>query len=72
MMLAEYVRARASGAGMVEVGVITVFERPTRVLVAAAFLLGAAVFPDSAAGWVVAGSWLWLAQVLVAVRRRLP
>jgi CDP-diacylglycerol--glycerol-3-phosphate 3-phosphatidyltransferase len=79
MLLAEYVRARASGAGMVEVGVITLFERPTRVLVAAAFLLGAAVFPDSAAGWVAAGSWLWLGlatvalvQVLVAVRRRLP
>lgn len=78
MGLAEYVRARAAGAGMAEVGVVTVFERPTRVLVAAAFVLGAAVFPGSAEGWVTAGAWLWLGlatiglvQILVAVRRRL-
>ena len=78
MGLAEYVRARAAGAGMTEVGVVTVFERPTRVLVAAAFVLGAAVFPDSADRWAAAGAWLWLllamiglAQILVAVRRRL-
>jgi CDP-diacylglycerol--glycerol-3-phosphate 3-phosphatidyltransferase len=78
MGLAEYVRARAAGAGMAEVGVVTVFERPTRVLVAAAFVLGAAVFSDSAEGWVTAGAWLWLGlatiglvQILIAVRRRL-
>jgi phosphatidylglycerophosphate synthase len=79
MGLAEYVRARAAAAGMAEVAVVTVFERPTRVLVAATFLLGAALFADSADGWATTAAWVWLVlasigltQILVAVRRRLP
>ena len=33
MLLQEYLRARAAAAGMTEVGVVTVWERPTRVIV---------------------------------------
>jgi CDP-diacylglycerol--glycerol-3-phosphate 3-phosphatidyltransferase len=61
------------------IGVLTVWERPTRVIVTAMFLLGAAVFgPGSAAAWATAGAWAWLllgivglAHLSVTVARRL-
>lgn len=77
-MLLEYTRARAGAGGMSEVGVITVAERPTRVVITAAFLLGAGLYVADAAAWAGAGAWAWLAvslvglvQLLVVVRRRL-
>jgi phosphatidylglycerophosphate synthase len=76
--LQEYLRARAGAGGMAEVGVVTVAERPTRVIVTAMFLLAAGVYPDAAAGWAGAGAALWaglgligFGQLAVAVRRRL-
>ena len=78
MMLQEYARARAGGAGMSEVGVVTVWERPTRVVVTAMFLLGAGLYVGASGQWATWGSWAWLglgvvglAQLLVVVRRRL-
>lgn len=75
MLLQEYVRARAVAAGMRDVGVVTVWERPTRVIVTALFLLSAAVLGDP---WPELGAWAWvglgtvgLFQLLVVVRRRL-
>lgn len=75
MFLQEYARARATAAGMTEVGVVTVWERPTRVVVTAAFLASAAALDDP---WTEIGSWAWvvlgavgLVQLLVVVRRRL-
>ncbi|MET0414610.1 MAG: CDP-alcohol phosphatidyltransferase family protein [Actinoplanes sp.] len=72
--LHEYARARATAAGMDEIGVVTVAERPTRVLVAIFGLLIAAVFPVAVTGAVA----VWLAltvaglgQLVVAVRRAL-
>jgi CDP-diacylglycerol--glycerol-3-phosphate 3-phosphatidyltransferase len=76
MLLQEYLRARAAAAGMSEIGVVTVSERPTRVIVTAAFLLGAGLFGDDvwaslgAAGWVALGI-VGLAQLLPVVRRAL-
>lgn len=77
-LLQEYVRARAAVAGMSEVGVVTVSERPTRVLVTAMFLLAAGVYPGAADLWATAGAAAWatlgavgLAQLLVVVHRRL-
>ncbi|MEU8818110.1 CDP-alcohol phosphatidyltransferase family protein [Actinoplanes sp. NPDC048796] len=72
--LHEYARARASAAGMSEIGAVTVAERPTRVLVAIFGLLGAAVLPVAATA--ATGVWLALAvvgavQLAVAVRRGL-
>ena len=72
--LQEYARARAAAAGMSEIGVVTVSERPTRVLVAIFGLLAAAVVP--AAITVAAAVWLGLAvvalaQLGVAIRREL-
>jgi phosphatidylglycerophosphate synthase len=71
----EYARARAAAGGMSEVGVVTVWERPTRVIVTAAFLASAAALGDP---WASLGAWAWvglgavgLVQLLVVVRRRL-
>ncbi len=78
MGMQEYVRARAAQAGMTGIGVVTVWERPTRVILTAMFLLGAAVYPTAAASWAAAGSVGWAllgvvgcTQVVLAVRARL-
>lgn len=78
MGLQEYTRARAGNAGMGEVAVVTVWERPTRVILTAGLLLGCGLIPAAAdliaagggVAWVVLGT-VGLAQLLVAVRRRL-
>ncbi len=76
--LLEYVRVRAAIAGLPDVGVVTVGERPTRVLSAAMFLAGAGLFPSVAPAWALAGAGfgaaaaaVGLGQLLVVVRRRL-
>jgi CDP-diacylglycerol--glycerol-3-phosphate 3-phosphatidyltransferase len=78
MGLQEYARARAGNAGMGEIGIITVWERPTRVILTAGLLLGCGLLPDSAEVIATAGATAWvvlglvgLAQLLVVVRRRL-
>jgi CDP-diacylglycerol--glycerol-3-phosphate 3-phosphatidyltransferase len=80
--LHEYLRARAAVAGMTDIGVVTVGERPTRVSVAISGLLvgGVAGFVHSEWATAVivlaAAAWLALAviglgQLIVAVRRDL-
>lgn len=75
MLLQEYLRARATAAGMSDVGVVTVWERPTRVIVTAAFLGSVALLGDpwadlGAAAWCGLGA-VGLVQLGVVVRRRL-
>lgn len=66
--LLEYARARAAGAGMGEIAVVTVGERPMRVAVT---VLGLLWRPPHAA-WVLLGLGLvGVAQLLPVVRRRL-
>jgi phosphatidylglycerophosphate synthase len=78
--LHEYVRARAVGAGMKEIGVVTVGERPSRVAIAAFGLFaggaGGLIQKDLASGTVTVAVVVWvffafggLAQLLGAVRR---
>jgi len=72
--LQEYARARATAAGMSEIGVVTVAERPTRVLVAVFGLLAAFVVPTLIT--VATVGWLTLAliagtQLALAIRRAL-
>jgi len=76
-LLHEYVRARAAVAGMPEIGVVTISERPTRVIVTAMFLLGAGMYPGAAHLWAAAGAAAWvvlgvvgLVQLLLVVHRR--
>jgi phosphatidylglycerophosphate synthase len=76
--LQEYTRARAGGAGMTEVGVLTLNERPTRIVVVGMFLLAAVARPNDEPGWATFGAWvlvvlgvIGLTQLLVVVRQRL-
>jgi CDP-diacylglycerol--glycerol-3-phosphate 3-phosphatidyltransferase len=74
----EYARARAGNAGMSDVGVVTVGERPTRVIIASSFLITAGIFRGHAddvvavAAAATAGVCvLGLLQFLVVARRAL-
>lgn len=82
VLLHEYVRARAQGAGMHGPGAVTVHERPTRVIVVAVAALGTGLFPAGtpwtgwswatvcAVGWVVVGV-VGLVHLAAGVRREL-
>ena len=80
--LHEYVRARATAAGMPDIGAVTVGERPTRVSVAISGLLVGGVAGLVEPGWdvivltIAGAAWLALSvvgagQLAVAVRRAL-
>lgn len=81
--LHEYLRARATTAGMPDIGAVTVGERPTRVSVAISGLLvggvagfvhtdwAEAVIVLAAAVWLILGV-IGLGQLIAAVRRDLP
>ena len=78
VLLQEYARARAVACGLDDVGVVTVSERPTRVVGAAMFCLGAGLYPGSAGAWGAAGlafgalaGVVGTTQLLIVVRRRL-
>ncbi len=49
VVMLEYLRARAGNAGVGEIGIVTIAERPTRVLCVVFGLLGAGIQPDHAA-----------------------
>jgi phosphatidylglycerophosphate synthase len=77
----EYARARATAVGMDDVGVVTIGERPTRVIVVAMFLLGAGIYtapgellsggPGSAAWWATVGAGASLVIAVVALAQLL-
>ena len=78
MFLLEYARARATALGLEDIGVVTVGERPTRLVVVIMFLLAAGIYPTQAATWATAGAALSCAlatvgfvQLVVVVHRRL-
>ncbi len=64
-MLHEYTRARAIAAGMAEVGVVTVAERPTRVIVTAVALFVAGI--DLTRAWAQVGAIVWAALATVGL-----
>jgi len=77
----EYARARAAAAGMSEVGVVSIWERPTRIIVVAVFLgLSAwALYGRSSQDWASYAAMVALllavvgiAQVMLAIRKSLP
>lgn len=70
--LLEYARARAAAAGLAGIGVVTAAERPTRVAVTAAFLLGAGVYVGAAAAWASAGAAAWALLGALALLHLLP
>jgi CDP-diacylglycerol--glycerol-3-phosphate 3-phosphatidyltransferase len=63
---------------MPDIGVDTVAERPTRVIMTVMFLLGAGLYPGAATRWSTAAAAAWavvglvgVAQLAVTVARRL-
>ena len=78
MFLLEYARARAVGAGLTEIGVVTVWERGTRVVVTAVFLALGGVDVRRTSRWAALGAAAWVglglvgcAQLAALLRRRL-
>ncbi len=74
--LHEYVRARATVAGMHDVGTVTVAERPTRIILVIVALVAAAVTTPATTATVATVIWAVLAligliQLAVAVRKAL-
>ncbi|MDA8435530.1 MAG: CDP-alcohol phosphatidyltransferase family protein [Actinomycetales bacterium] len=67
----EYARARATAVGMDDIGVVTVGERPTRVIVVAMFLLAAGIYVASAVTWASLGAYASLTIALVALTQLL-
>jgi CDP-diacylglycerol--glycerol-3-phosphate 3-phosphatidyltransferase len=78
IVLLEYGRARSAGAGFDEIGLVTVGERPTRIVVTSFGLFFAGLVPSYASWSAGAGaaatlgvSLIGAAQFLLVVRRRL-
>ena len=76
--LQEYARSRAGNAGMDEIGVATIWERPTRVTIAGWTLAGCGVLVGHQGDAATVGTavslglaLVGLTQLLVVVRRRL-
>ena len=77
VVLLEYTRARAGNAGVGEIGIVTIAERPTRVLCVVFGLIGAGIAPDRAttittiAALLAAGTALvGIGQLAVHLRHR--
>jgi phosphatidylglycerophosphate synthase len=77
-LLHEYLRSRASAAGLDDVGVVTVAERPTRVVITLMCCLAAGIYPRAANFWgqVALAAWagsgvVGLIQLGAMVRVRL-
>lgn len=77
-LLHEGLRSWARHRGMASIGIVSASERPTRVLVAAMFVLAAGVYPSSAELWTFVGAvvltaagTIGLGQLVIVVRRSL-
>jgi CDP-diacylglycerol--glycerol-3-phosphate 3-phosphatidyltransferase len=77
-LLDESIRSSAGAAGMVEIGVVSLPERPARLVVGGLSLAAAGAVPSAAALIVTVGATVWTAmtlaatvQLVVNVRRRL-
>ncbi|MFP5345817.1 MAG: CDP-alcohol phosphatidyltransferase family protein [Actinomycetes bacterium] len=63
----EYLRERASSTVSGAPVVVTVGEKPTRVVVVAMFALAADAVPHAAAAWATAGAAVWLLASVVGL-----
>ncbi len=64
-MVHEYMRAKASGIGFREVGVITPAEKPTRIALGVMFLFACGLLPENAIqlATVAAAAWITLGGI---------
>jgi CDP-diacylglycerol--glycerol-3-phosphate 3-phosphatidyltransferase len=60
-LIHEYMRAKASGLGFREVGVITPAEKPTRIAIGTMFLFACGVLPEQTSQLAIVASQAWLA-----------
>jgi len=59
-LIHEYMRAKASGIGFREVGVITPAEKPTRIAIGVMFLLACGVMPEKSSQLATFATLTWL------------
>lgn len=59
-LIHEYMRAKASGIGFREVGVITPAEKPTRIAIGVMFLLACGLLPERTSQLATIASQIWL------------
>lgn len=59
-LIHEYMRARASGLGFTDIGVVTVSEKPTRVAIGVMFFIAASCYPKYSADLLQIASYTWL------------
>ena len=67
VVLLEYTRARAGNAGVGEIGIVTIAERPTRVLCVVFGLVGASIAPDRAAAITTIAALLAAGTAIVGI-----
>ena len=60
-LIHEYMRAKASGLGFREVGVITPAEKPTRIAIGTMFLFACGVLPEQTSQLAIVATQAWLA-----------
>jgi phosphatidylglycerophosphate synthase len=65
-MVHEYMRAKASGIGYREVGVITPAEKPTRIALGVMFLLACGLLPENSVQLATVASFAWLALGVIS------
>jgi phosphatidylglycerophosphate synthase len=65
--LLEYTRARMAAAGLVGIGAVTVWERPSRVIVTVATLVVAGADPARASQWAAVGVGTWIVLGVAAL-----
>jgi len=71
-LIHEYMRAKASGLGSREAGVITPAEKPTRIAIGVMFLLACGLLPNQSSllANVAASSWLIVGIISFAILLR--
>lgn len=62
----EYMRAKASGIGFREVGVITPAEKPTRIAIGVMFLFACGLLPENAKQLATVATLAWLALGIIS------
>lgn len=62
----EYMRAKASGIGFREVGVITPAEKPTRIALGVMFLFACGLLPENATQLATVAAVAWLALGIIS------
>lgn len=66
-MVHEYMRAKASGVGFREVGVITPAEKPTRIALGVMFLFACGLLPEIAVQLSAVAALAWLALGIISL-----